>query len=252
MLPEDIRKILLDVQTNMKTVEQAVQELKTLPFETVNSSMVDHHRQLRTGFPEVIFGESKTVEQIAEIAEAIARKNQNVLITRINPEKAARIIQDFSSAKVRYNETARAVFIQKTHISELPGNIMIICAGSSDKPVADEAAFTAENYGAKIEVVYDAGVAGLHRLLSFQKKMEEATVIIAIAGMEGALPSVIAGLVSSPVIAVPTSVGYGTNFGGISALLTMLNSCSSTVSVVNIDNGFGAAQSSCAILRKLI
>ncbi len=219
---------------------KALERLKSLPFEDLDFATVDTHRSLRQGFPEVIYGEGKTVVQIKKIAAVMIKNKENVLITRIDKKKAGALKKIFKKAV--YNETARTVFI-KTHKIEKTGRgtILIISAGTSDVPVAEEAALTAEYMGNTVERLYDVGVAGIHRLMHQKDLLFSANVLVVVAGMEGALPSVVAGLVSRPVVAVPTSVGYGANLGGLTTLLAMLNSCAGGISVVNIDNGFGAA-----------
>jgi NCAIR mutase (PurE)-related protein len=213
--------------------------LRAAPFEDLGFARVDTHRELRQGFPEVILGLGKTPAQIAGIAEKLVARGQALLITRADA-------QAFDVVRARvpgvtYHETARAITLTQGHVPEGKGTILIACAGTSDLPIAEEAAVTLELMGNRIDRLYDVGVAGLHRLLSEQVRLQAARVIVVVAGMEGALPSVVAGLVNVPVIAVPTSVGYGASFGGVAALLGMLNSCANGVSVVNIDNGFGAA-----------
>ena len=208
------------------------------PIVDLGFAQVDTHRALRKGFPEVIFGEGKTPAQVAAIAARLFAANDRVLITRIGPEHVRVLKKKFRHAV--HHEMARCVSIQKKPLPKRPGAIAVVCAGTSDLPVAEEAAVTAEIMGNSVVSINDVGVAGLHRLLSRVEALRSVNVIIAVAGMEGALPSVIAGLVSRPVIAVPTSIGYGANLGGIAALLGMLNSCGSGVTVVNIDNGFGA------------
>jgi NCAIR mutase (PurE)-related protein len=213
--------------------------LKSLPFEDLGFARVDHHRSLRKGFPEVIWGEGKTSGQILTIMKQLKKKGQNILITRLDNKKAMAIQKVFP--KSLYHPRSK-VLTYLTHRLTLEGKgtILVITAGTTDIPVAEEAAVTAQFMGNRVETLYDVGVAGIHRLLSERPRLEAARVIIVVAGMEGALPSVVGGLVDRPVIAVPTSVGYGTSFGGVTALLAMLNSCASGVSVVNIDNGFGA------------
>jgi NCAIR mutase (PurE)-related protein len=199
---------------------------------------VDTHRALRKGFPEVIFGAGKTPEQVVRITAKLLEREQRVLVTRITPEHARALRKKFKHAI--HHEVARCVTISKAPVPKRPGTIAVVCAGTSDLPVAEEAAVTAEIMGNRVERIVDVGVSGLHRLLGRLDTIQTANVIIVAAGMEGALPSVVAGLVSKPLIAVPTSVGYGASFGGLAALLGMLNSCGSGVTVVNIDNGFGA------------
>jgi len=208
------------------------------PTADLGYAQVDTHRALRKGFPEVIYGAGKTPAQVAGIAAHLVKQGQRVLATRLGPDHAKLLKKKFALA--RHHEAARCVTIEKTPAPKRPGTIAVICAGTSDLPVAEEAAVTAEIMGNTVTRVTDVGVAGLHRLLSRMEVLQTATVLVVVAGMEGALPSVVAGLVDRPIIAVPTSVGYGANFGGLAALLAMLNSCGSGVTVVNIDNGFGA------------
>lgn len=204
----------------------------------IGIAQVDVHRALRKGFPEVIFGQGKTPDQVVKIAAKLIEHGQRVLATRVSPEHARALRRKFRKAV--HHELARCVTIESKPLPKRPGTIAVICAGTSDLPVAEEAAVTAEIMGNRVERVADAGVAGLHRILGRLETIQKANVLVVVAGMEGALPSVVAGLVSHPVIAVPTSVGYGASFGGIAALLGMLNSCASGLTVVNIDNGFGA------------
>ena len=211
---------------------------QSAPVADLIFAQVDSHRALRRGFPEVIFGSGKTAEQVAKIAAEILARDHRVLATRIGPEHGKLLRKRFKNAV--HHSLARCVTIEKKPLPKRPGSIAVICAGTSDLPVAEEAAVTAEIMGNRVERIRDVGVAGLHRLLPFLKKIQEANVLIVVAGMEGALPSVVAGLISRPVIAVPTSIGYGASFGGLAALLGMLNSCASGLTVVNIDNGFGA------------
>jgi hypothetical protein len=208
---------------------------------------VDLQRTVRTGFPEVIFGSGKTPEQVAKIAEQILRREDRVLITRITPAHFAEVTNLASDA--RHHEMARCITITRKERPKRPGTIAVVCAGTSDLPVAEEAAITAEIMGNEVARTADVGVAGLHRLLGRLEEIRRANVVVVVAGMEGALPSVVAGLVDRPIVAVPTSIGYGANFGGLSALLTMLNSCGSGVTVVNIDNGFGAGFAASQINR---
>ena len=209
------------------------------PIDDLGFAQVDAHRALRQGFPEVIFGAGKTPEQVAAIAAKVMEREDRVLVTRATAEYATAVAAKLPAAV--HHESARCISVEAKRLAKRPGSIAILCAGTSDLPVADEAAVTADFMGNKVVRANDVGVAGLHRLLTNMPTVREANVIIAVAGMEGALPSVVAGLVHRPVIAVPTSVGYGANFGGVAALLGMLNSCGSGVTVVNIDNGFGAA-----------
>jgi NCAIR mutase (PurE)-related protein len=236
---EVLKELLEAVSRGEVSAEQALEKLKTLPFEDVGVACIDHHRSLRRGLSEVIFGEGKEVSDILTIMERMAEKGENIMVTRLSNDKAAKIRQRFPESV--YHSKAR-VLILTVHPVQTQGRgvILVISAGTSDIPVAEEAAITARFMGNDVDTVYDLGVAGLHRLLSYQERLAEASVIIVVAGMEGALPSVVGGLVDKPVIAVPTSIGYGASFQGIAALLGMLNSCASGVTVVNIDNGFGA------------
>jgi len=218
--------------------DKVLQAFQAAPIVDLGFAQVDTHRALRKGFPEVIFGAGKTPEQVVKIAGKLLDHEQNVLATRVTPEHARALRKKFKRAI--YHEMARCVTIEKKPLPKRPGAIAVACAGTSDLPVAEEAAVTAEIMGNNVERVCDVGVAGVHRLLNRIELIRGANVIIVVAGMEGALPSVVGGLVSKPVIAVPTSVGYGASFGGLAALLGMLNSCASGITVVNIDNGFGA------------
>ncbi len=233
----DTREILSRVQTGEISVDDALKHLKTQPFEDLGYAMIDHHRAVRQGAGEVVYGAGKTAEQIAGICVHLAAAGaENILITRMSPDKAEYVRK---AVPLDYDPMSQVGVAAPKKI-ELVGNIAIATGGTSDMPVAEEAARTAEALGSRVTRLYDVGVAGLHRLLSHLDLLEGARVVIAIAGMEGALASVVGGLVSCPVIAVPTSVGYGASFHGVAALLSMLNSCASGVSVVNIDNGFGA------------
>lgn len=240
-----IKQLLLAVKTGDIDIEQAVCQFKNLPFEDLGYAKIDHHRQLRKGFPEVIYGEGKTPEHIVNIMKKLKERScSNVLATRISKEVYEEIKEQLPEAK--YYQDARILMIEQGE-KKARGCIAILSAGTSDLPVAEEAAITAEAMGNHVVRIYDTGVAGIHRLLAQRERLDQAKVIIVVAGMEGALASVVGGLVDKPIIAVPTSVGYGTSFNGLSALLTMLNSCASGVSVVNIDNGFGAAYSASLI-----
>ena len=234
-----IESLLSRVKSGKTSIDEAMLQLKSLPFEDLGFARVDHHRSLRKGFPEVIWGEGKTSGQILTIMRQLKKKGQNILITRLDNRKAMAIQKVF--LRSLYYPRSK-VLTYHTHRSKLEGKgmILVVTAGTTDIPVGEEAAITAQFMGNRVETLYDVGVAGIHRLLSERAKLEAARVLIVVAGMEGALPSVVGGLVDKPVIAVPTSIGYGTSFGGIAALLGMLNSCASGVSVVNIDNGFGA------------
>lgn len=239
MKKHEIYNLLEQVAAQQVSVEEAALALKKAPFEELDCARIDTHRQLRQGVPEVIYGAGKTVEQLVSITEGLQNAGQDaILITRLSSEKAEALEKRFS---LEYNSAGRIALIGNPPEPDGLGRIVICTGGTSDLPVAEEAAFTAKALGNAVTPLYDVGVAGLHRLLSHLDEIMTAKVIIAIAGMEGALASVVAGLADCPVIAVPTSVGYGAAFGGLSALLSMLNSCASGVSVVNIDNGFGAA-----------
>lgn len=233
----NVEKLLGDYKKGMISLDKALKELKHLPFEDIGCAKIDHHRRLRTGFPEVVFCEGKTIAQVKEIFKKLSAHNGDVLLTRAN-EKVFRVLRRINR-KIKYNKPARAIVLEKGN-KEKKGNILLITAGTADIPVAEEAAVTAEIMGNKVEKVYDAGVAGIHRLLANKGKIETANVIIVVAGMEGALASVVGGLANAPIIAVPTSIGYGASFKGVAPLLTMMNSCAPGVAVVNIDNGFGA------------
>jgi NCAIR mutase (PurE)-related protein len=231
------------------TIAEAISRLKMLPFEEIDCATIDHHRALRQGFPEVIYGEGKTADEIISVVRRILNAGDNVLVTRINEIDAPKILSLFDEAQ--YHQRSRCLTIkQNSYKSATRGKILIVSAGTSDMPVAEEAFVTAEFLGQQVEQITDVGVAGIHRLLGQLERIMQASVCIVVAGMEGALPSVVGGLVDVPVIAVPTSVGYGANFGGLSALLGMLNSCASGVAVVNIDNGFGAAYMAAMINKK--
>jgi NCAIR mutase (PurE)-related protein len=241
-------RLLEEVRRGKVSVARALVRLRHLPFEDLGFAKVDHHRALRQGFPEVILGEGKSAAEIAAIARAIRRRRDNVLITRLSPEKMARIKKQFRG--LRYHESARAAtWVGRPIRVTGRGAVLVISAGTSDISVAEEAALTGEMMGNRVERLYDVGVAGLHRLLDNREKLFSAAVLIVVAGMEGALPSVVAGLVDRPVIAVPTSTGYGASFNGLAALLGMLNSCAGGVTVVNIDNGFGAGFAASLINR---
>lgn len=239
--------LLGEVQRGSLTPEQASKSLATLPFEDIGFARIDHHRSLRIGLPEVIYAAGKSPAQTAEIFAHMAASGSDVLATRADEITAGAVLTSTPSAQ--YHPQARALTLRQTVAPEPKGHIAILCAGTSDLPVAEEAAVTAELFNTRVTRLYDIGVAGLHRLLSVRDQLATADVVIVCAGMEGALPSVVGGLVGVPVIAVPTSVGYGASFAGAAALLGMLNSCSPNVSVVNIDNGFGAAYTATLIAR---
>ncbi|HXG36921.1 MAG TPA: nickel pincer cofactor biosynthesis protein LarB [Dehalococcoidia bacterium] len=241
-----LRELLGSLQAGAIDIEEALQRLRALPYESLGFAELDHHRALRKGFPEVIFGEGKTVEQVVAIAERLLEANDRLLVTRVGPEYFEALQARIPQAV--YHSQARAITAELRPGVRLPG-VAVLCAGTSDLPVAEEAAITAELIGNQVERLYDVGVAGLHRLLDRLRLIQTAKALVVVAGMEGALPSVVAGLVSAPVIAVPTSVGYGASFRGLAPLLAMLNSCAPGVAVVNIDNGFGAGYLAAQINR---
>jgi len=235
---DSIRKLFAQVRRGEVAPDEAVERLRHMPFEDLGFAKVDHHRALRVGLPEVIFGQGKTPEQLAKIFSSLAQQAQNVLATRASKEQFAAVRKKVRKAE--YREPAKTILLQRDQKKYGKGLVAVVCAGTSDIPVAEEAAVTAEIMGNKVERLYDVGVAGIHRLLANRNTLMRARVVIVCAGMEGALPSVVGGLIGVPVIAVPTGVGYGAAFKGVAALLGMMNSCASNVSVVNIDNGFGA------------
>lgn len=239
MHPDYIKKILQDVSEGKKTPDTALEELKELPFGDLGFAKIDHHRQLRRGYPEVIFCSGKTSGQVRDIMLHMLQMDNNILGTRASEEVFKAVSEAIPDAA--YNAPARCITVKRREIIPTETYIAVITAGTSDIPVAEEAAITAEIFGNKVERLFDVGVAGIHRLYSRMELIRGAKALVVVAGMEGALPSVIGGLVDKPVIAVPTSVGYGASFNGLAALLSMLNSCSSGIGVVNIDNGFGAA-----------
>src|SRR6202521_5977699 len=255
MNQSELLKILESVKAGELAPEKAIERLKHLPFEDLGFAKVDHHRALRQGFAEVILGKGKTPQQVAEIVRAMLRKKDsrhNILVTRADKKIFAAVKRaggkDAQNAK--FHELSGAITIERMQEITGKGTILVVSAGTSDIPVAEEAVLTARLMGNRVQELYDVGVAGIHRLLDRRKELLAARVVICVAGMEGALPSVVGGLVGAPVIAVPTSVGYGASFGGVAALLGMLNSCSPNVTVVNIDNGFGAAIVATLIARK--
>jgi NCAIR mutase (PurE)-related protein len=235
---DSIRRLFAEVRKGSLSPDDAVDRLRHLPFEDLGFAKVDHHRALRAGMPEVIFGQGKTPAQVAEIFARLAKHNRNVLVTRAGEKQFAAVKKAFPKAE--YRALARAIVLHRDRKKYGKGRIAVVSAGTSDIPVAEEALVTAEVMGNDVEHLYDVGVAGIHRLLASRNSLTKARVIVVCAGMEGALPSVVGGLVGVPVIAVPTSIGYGAAFEGVAALLGMMNSCASNVSVVNIDNGFGA------------
>ncbi|RKD34738.1 1-(5-phosphoribosyl)-5-amino-4-imidazole-carboxylate carboxylase [Thermohalobacter berrensis] len=249
MEAEKIKSILMDIKKGKLDIETGLTKLKDLPFEDLSYAKIDHHRGLRQGYPEVIYCEGKSIEHIKGIVKKMLERNSNILATRANKE-VYEALKD-TTEDIEYNEMARIIMIRKNEIKKSKSKILVVTGGTSDIPVAEEAAITAEFLGNTVEKLYDVGVAGIHRLLSHRKNLDEANVIIVVAGMEGALASVVGGLVDKPVIAVPTSVGYGANFNGLAALLAMLNSCASGVSVVNINNGFGAGYFASTIIKQI-
>ena len=252
MDPEKLRQLLADVQAGKVGIEQALENLRMLPYEDLGFARIDLHRALRTGVPEVVFCQSKTPEQASAILDRLWQHHDRVMGTRVSPEMATEIQARLPQA--HYDPISRLITLQRQELppaSEVLPYAAVICAGSSDLPVAEEAAQTLEFFGNRVQRAFDIGVAGLHRLLDKHQMLLEAEVIISVAGMEGALTSVVAGLVSCPVIGVPTSIGYGASFNGLAALLAMLSACAPGVAVVNIDNGFGAGQMAHAILSRI-
>ena len=249
MNEQTLTALLHQVRDGGVAIAEAVDQLRRLPVEVLASARLDHHRTLRTGLPEAVFGENKTADQLVEILAALLRTDTVVLATRVAPDKAAAVIERLPD--LTYHPVARLLTGNDHHIpgGGAVGTVVIVTAGTSDLPVAEEARLTLHRFGHPVETVYDAGVAGIHRILAHSALLQQARVIIVVAGMEGALPSVVAGMTGAPVIGVPTSVGYGAGAGGWSALLGMLNSCSPGLAVVNIDNGFGAACMAAAINR---
>jgi hypothetical protein len=243
-----LTKLLDAVRTGKKPVTTAVRQLKSLAIHNLDFARVDGHRSLRKGFPEVIYCEGKTPAQVVKIAGKILQHSDNLLATRAGKETYRAVKRAFP--KARYHEAARAITVVRKPLPKPTGAIAVLCAGTTDIPVAEEAVVTADIMGNRVKKYYDVGIAGIHRLLALHEELLDANVLIVIAGMEGALPSVVGGLVDKPVIAVPTSVGYGASFGGIAALLAMLNSCASGVTVVNINNGFGAGYAA-SLINKL-
>jgi len=233
-----LRQLLIDISTQKIGVDQAYESLRKLPFEDISFARLDHHRKLRSGFPEVVLCQGKVLEHVVSIMERLATGPGPILATRATPE-----VYEACSKRVKdlvYKDLARVIVYEPNPLPKKSGTILVLTAGTADIPVAEEAAVTAEVMGNQVDRLYDVGVAGLHRLLADLDRIQSASVLIVVAGMEGALPSVVGGLVSRPVIAVPTSIGYGASLGGLAALLAMLNSCSAGITVVNIDNGFGA------------
>jgi NCAIR mutase (PurE)-related protein len=235
---DQLRSLFEQVRTGAVDIDAAMGRMRHMPFEDLGFAKVDHHRALRHGMPEVVFAQGKTPEQVVAIAASLLADSQNVLITRANRECAALVTAQLPEAE--YLPLSGVIRFWRSHTVHGKGRIAVVCAGTSDIPVAEEAQVTAELMGNEVDTIHDIGVAGIHRLMSNRERLAQARVVVVCAGMEGALPSVVGGLVSCPVIAVPTSVGYGASFHGLAALLGMLNSCASNVTVVNIDNGFGA------------
>lgn len=250
MTPERLKTILSEVQDGRLSIEVALEMMKGWPSEVIDCAHLDHHRRLRTDIPEVIYGENKTAEQIIAIATRMLHHGYAVMATRVDPDKAT-LVRHVLPALI-YHEKARMLVTNHEAVFEDKGRgmIAVLAAGTSDIPVAEEASLTAVVLGHRVEKAYDVGVAGIHRLFSHKRMLDDATVLVVVAGMEGALPSVVAGLVNKPIIAVPTSVGYGTGLGGVAALMGMLNCCAPGVAVVNIDNGFGAGCMAAAINRR--
>lgn len=242
-----LKRLLSGVKSGKVSVDDALTQLATMPYEELGFAKIDHHRALRRGFPEVVFGQGKTPEQVATITQRLAASADRVLVTKVDPDCFEAVRQLVPQAQ--YHPLARAITVdQAKGTSPRPG-IMVLCGGTADIPVAEEAAITAELMGNAVERSYDVGVAGVHRLLDHLPRLRQAKVVVVVAGMEGALPSVVGGLIAAPVIAVPTSIGYGASFGGLAPLLAMLNSCAAGVAVVNIDNGFGAGYLAAVINR---
>jgi len=249
MYKKKIKEILNKVKNQEIEVDDAADSLKDLPYKDLGYARVDHHRTIRNGYPEVIYCEGKSLEEIEGIALEMLKNESNILASRANQEIYQRLKKIAPEAE--YHERSKMIFVEKQKIEKNKSKIIVVSGGTSDIPVAEEAVVTAEALGNNVDTLYDVGVAGLHRLLGSLDKLDDAEVIIVAAGMEGALASVVGGLVDKPVIAVPTSIGYGANFGGLSAMLTMLNSCASGVGVVNIDNGFGAAYLASTIVLQI-
>jgi NCAIR mutase (PurE)-related protein len=245
---ERLKEIIKRVQSRELSVDAALAELRHLPFESLEEATIDHHRSLRCGFPEVIFCGGKSEKQIMAVVEKMLEKGEPVLATRVESGIASRLVERFPDAE--HNLLARTVLILRGKQKKKEGLVLVVSAGTSDIPVAEEACVTAEAMGCRVERLFDVGIAGIHRIISHRKKLWDADVIVVAAGMEGALASVVAGMTDRPVVAVPTSVGYGASFGGIAALLGMLNSCAAGVTVVNIDNGFGAGYAAALVARR--
>jgi pyridinium-3,5-biscarboxylic acid mononucleotide synthase len=249
MTENAIQALLQEVKNGNIEIESAVAQLKQLPFEDLEYAKVDHHREIRTGYPEVIFCPGKSIEQIRGIVQSLLTRGANIMASRAE-RFVYEAIKDLAE-NMEYYPEARTIFIEQQVIEKSTARVLVVTGGTSDIPVAEEAVVTAEKLGCTVERLYDVGVAGIHRLLTNKHRLDSVQVIIAVAGMEGALASVVGGLTDKPVIAVPTSIGYGANFGGLAALLAMLNSCASGVGVVNIDNGFGAGFLASTIVRQI-
>ncbi len=239
MNQEELKILLTKIYNKNLSPDDAIKQLQNLPYENLEFAKIDHHRELRNGLPEVIYSQGKSIPQLKKIIKSLQKADSNILATKLSAEKY-KALKPFLPKKAQYNENGQTLVIKKDTPIEGKGLIAIITAGTSDIPIAEEAAVTASLLGSKVETIFDVGVAGLHRLLDNIEQIKKARVLIVVAGMEGALASVVGGLMAQPIIAVPTSIGYGASFGGIAALLTMLNSCATGISVVNIDNGFGA------------
>jgi NCAIR mutase (PurE)-related protein len=246
---EHLKKLLTDVKSGAVDIEKAISTLTLLPFEDLGYAKVDHHRALRKGFPEVVLGQGKTPVQIEGIVNSLARNGSTILVTRTTEDVYDRLAGHHDACQ--YHSAAGMVVINMPSKAKFDVQVAVVSAGTSDQAVAEEAALTARALGCKVELVQDIGISGIHRLFAYLELLKSAGVVVVVAGMDGALPSAVAGLINTPVVAVPTSTGYGASFGGISALLTMLNSCASGVTVVNIDNGFGAGYFAGLVARKL-
>jgi len=233
-----LRELLSEVRAGTRTVDSAVERLRDLPFEDLGYARLDHHRALRKGFPEVVFCEGKRIEHVVEIMQRLEQKHSRILATRASRETYNAVAARIPTAE--YFEDARVIQLGRNGSQPAVGSVLIVCAGTADVPVAEEAAVTTSALGSNVERLYDVGIAGMHRLLAARDRLNAANVIVVVAGMDGALPTIVGGIVAAPVIAVPTSVGYGTGLGGTAALMTMLNACAPGIAVVNIDNGFGA------------
>ena len=248
MNKDSVRRLLEEVGKGTVKVDDALAQLSKLPYEDLGFAKIDHHRALRKGFPEVVYGQGKTPDQIEKIVEVLAKEGSTVLVTRTGKEAYDRIKEDYDSTS--FHNASGVILINPPEAPTLKGDVVVMSAGTSDRPVTEEATLTARAMGCKVTTIQDVGVAGIHRMLDHAELLENASVVIVVAGMDGALPSAVAGLISTPVVAVPTSAGYGASFGGLSALLAMLNSCGSGVTVVNIDNGFGAGYFAGLLLKK--